>query len=250
MPERLRISPADEGVSRALRAQGWKEDGDALWVLDDPYAFSPDRKAGRIFTNDRGTLSHYPPGAIYLPLAFDDLAPVPEVSDTWDVCFVGTPFPRRVILLQALQDLLAGMRTVVAGPGWAGKLDPQIRVLEGRQDARALWCASRVVLQVHRDNFFENPRRIPPDSPSGRIFEAAGLGCCQVVDRFRSATFEHYEEGKELVSFESTEELRGLLTDLVKDSVRRKAIGEAARKRTLAEHTYRHRLLSLVSPRL
>lgn len=139
------------------------------------------------------------------------------------------------------------MRAVVAGPGWAGKLDPRIRVLEGRQDARALWRSARVVLQIHRDHFFDNPRRIPPDSPSGRIFEAAGLGCCQVVDRFRGATFEHYEEGKELLGFESTEELRRLLATLVTDAPRRKRIGEAARARTLAEHTYRHRLLSLVS---
>ncbi len=222
----------------------------ALWLCEDPYEFSEARRVRHLFTNEKAAVSRYARPVAYLPFAFDDLAPLPEPAGTsWDLCFVGVAFPRRLIVLQAIQDVLTRHRTVVVGPGWSGKLDPAIRVLDGWMPPRevgSLWRASKVVLQIHRDHFYENPKRIPPVTPAPRVFEAAGLGCCQVLDAGRPETAALYAEGSEYLAFESTAELAGILEALLADAGRRRALGEAARARTLAEHTYRHRLATLL----
>lgn len=188
------------------------------------------------------------PAAVHLPPGFDDSAPLPEASEAWDLVLVGRAYPRRVIVLQAIQGLLKPRRVLVAGPGWAGKLDPAVQV-EDRpvlpEEKRALWRSAKVVLQIHRDAFFENPRRIPPVTPSASVFEAAGLGCCQVVDASRPGLGDHYRIGEEVLAFEAIHGLPALLEGLLADPNRRRAVGEAARKRTLAEHALKHRLAAL-----
>jgi spore maturation protein CgeB len=254
-PEKARIDAGASDLLLALHGAQLKdmdlsELPSALWLCEDPYEFSESRHVRLLFTNEKAAVARYGRPVTYLPFAFDDLAPLPEPAGTsWDLCLIGRAFPRRLIVLQAIQDVLKRHRTVVAGPGWGGKLDPAIRVLDGWMPPRevgSLWRASKVVLQIHRDHFYENPKRIPPVTPAKRVFEAAGLGCCQVVDAGRPETAALYAEGSEYLAFESTAELAGIVETLLADPGKRRALGEAARARTLAQHTYRHRIAALL----
>lgn len=72
-------------------------------------------------------------------------------------------------------------------------------------------------------------------APSVRLFEAAGCGACIVSDTWPGIeTF--LEPGKELLLAETTDDVCRYITELSEEE--KQAIGAAARKRILQEHTY------------
>ncbi|NJW54530.1 glycosyltransferase family protein, partial [Salinimicrobium oceani] len=87
-------------------------------------------------------------------------------------------------------------------------------------------------------------------SPATRVFEAAGAGACLITDYWKGIeTF--FEPGKEILVAKDGKEVEQLLADLTAEKA--KAIGEAAYKKVLAEHTYNHRaalLESVISEKL
>lgn len=74
-----------------------------------------------------------------------------------------------------------------------------------------------------------------------RAFEVAGAGGLQMIE-YRSAIEECFELGKELLSFQTYEELLGLIERAQRHPEEMRAIRAAGARRALAEHTYRHRL--------
>ncbi len=245
---RIRLLPEDGGVVRALQALGHPvgpEDPDlvlalgslredlsvlpsALWAWEDPWGFEPDPRVRRVFSADPNAAARYAPPAEVLPRGFDDLAPVGQTSGEWDLCLAGDLHPRRLLVLQALRDLMPGLSVLAPG------------------SPPSAWTAAKVVLVVQRDAMEGNRRRIPPSSPDRELYEAAGRGCCVVTDRSRPGAFEAYVEGKEILSYASIRSLPALVEGLLADASRRRALAEAARARTLAEHTLRHRLAHLL----
>src|SRR5690606_40807281 len=73
-----------------------------------------------------------------------------------------------------------------------------------------------------------------------RVFEAAGAGACLIMDRWRGAEL-FLEPDREVLLASSGEEVIAHLRELTPE--RSRQIGEAARQRVLAEHTYSHRAL-------
>lgn len=61
--------------------------------------------------------------------------------------------------------------------------------------------------------------------------------CAEWVEEFPEA----FEEGKEVFTFKTKEELSELVPRILKDTELAKKVGEAGRKRCLAEHTHFHR---------
>jgi spore maturation protein CgeB len=75
-------------------------------------------------------------------------------------------------------------------------------------------------------------------SPATRVFEAAGAGACLITDAFVGVeTF--FEPGRELLVAIDGEEVAEHVRSLTES--RAKAIGAAALKRVLADHTYDQR---------
>ena len=72
---------------------------------------------------------------------------------------------------------------------------------------------------------------------SNRIYLAAATGTPCVVG-YVPGIEDYYEDGKEVVFYRTRQELVHAVAALVADPARRKELGDAARKRTLAEHTY------------
>ncbi|OGR16336.1 MAG: hypothetical protein A2X81_08945 [Desulfobacterales bacterium GWB2_56_26] len=102
-------------------------------------------------------------------------------------------------------------------------------------DHNAFNCTPLAVLNINRDSM----ARIG-FSPPTRVFEAAGAGACLITDRWEGLA--HFlQPGEEVLTADNGDEVIACLRDLTPETARR--IGEAARRRVLAKHTYRHRAL-------
>jgi spore maturation protein CgeB len=127
----------------------------------------------------------------------------------------------------------AGRRFVLGGNGWGDKpLPPNVRYLGHvyTRDHNAFNATPLAVLNVSRDSMAENGF-----SPATRVFEAAGAGACLISDAWRGIEM-FLEPGREILVAHDGEEVAAELEALTSERARR--IGEAARRRVLAEHTY------------
>jgi len=79
------------------------------------------------------------------------------------------------------------------------------------------------------------------DSLNCRAFEIAGAGGLQIIE-YRSAIEECFEPGKELLTFQTYDELLHCLSRAKTYPGEMVAIREAGAKRALSHHTYQHRL--------
>jgi spore maturation protein CgeB len=75
-------------------------------------------------------------------------------------------------------------------------------------------------------------------SPATRVFEAAGAGACLITDAWEGLD-QFLEPGREVLVARDGDEVAALLQGMKPGTAL--AIGEAARRRVLAEHTYSHR---------
>jgi spore maturation protein CgeB len=127
-------------------------------------------------------------------------------------------------------------RFLLGGNGWHDRPMPANVAYLGHvytADHNAVNCSAAAVLNVHRDSMVENGW-----SPATRLFEAAGAGACQITDAWRGIE-EFLEPGREVLVAHSGAEVAAHVEALTPERAR--AIGQAALRRVLAEHTYAHR---------
>jgi spore maturation protein CgeB len=130
---------------------------------------------------------------------------------------------------------------LLGGNGWIGREQvPENVTLLGHlptADHNAFNCSATAVLSVNR----ESMARVG-FSPATRVFEAAGAGACLITDAWEGIELFLEPEVEVLVARDGEE-----VADLVRELTPRRArmIGEAARLRVLAEHTYEHRVAQL-----
>jgi spore maturation protein CgeB len=233
----------DAGLVARLRAHTgarW-----ANWFPDDPHlldlsvTLSP--LYDRFFTHDSSSLPRHAAAgarAHYLPFGVDPdrFAPVTP-GEEWRaaVTFVGTRDLERAAAAAVLQPL--GFRAW--GPGWDG------RPVYGEDYVAAL-SGGTLGLNVHKN--FADP---PPQQGYGtganmRVFELAALGRPQLSDA-KADIARHFRDRSEIVLYRTLRELDGLVRELLVDPERQEALGAAARRRVLAEHTWRHRMEELLT---
>jgi spore maturation protein CgeB len=78
-----------------------------------------------------------------------------------------------------------------------------------------------------------------------RAFEIAGAAGLQFLE-YRPAVGECFDPGRELLSFQTVEQLLELITWATTDRAGARAVRRAGAARALAEHTYRHRLTRIL----
>jgi spore maturation protein CgeB len=132
--------------------------------------------------------------------------------------------------------LLPDRTFLLGGNGWGDKdLPPNVRwighVYTGDHNAFNASCTA--VLNVARDSMADNGF-----SPATRVFEAAGAGACIVTDAWDGIELFLQPDEEILVAHDGAE-VAAILRTL--DRKRAQAIGERARSRVLAQHTYRQR---------
>jgi spore maturation protein CgeB len=165
----------------------------------------------------------------------------PRAQFAADLSFLGNRLPDREArvreFLFGAAERLPGRSFLLGGSGWDADLPalPNLRV-HGHvytRDHNAFNRSALAVLNVCRESMAVNGW-----SPATRVFEAAGAGACIISDAWEGIG-EFLEPGREVLVAEDGAEVAEILTHLTPDRAR--AIGESARRRALAEHTYQQR---------
>ena len=127
---------------------------------------------------------------------------------------------------------------VLGGNGWHDKVLPgNVRTLGHvfTRDHNAFNCSAMAVLNINSACMNTNGY-----SPATRIFEAAGAGACLITDAFVGIE-EFLEPDREVLVAHTGDDVASHIDRLTPEL--RVRIGEAARRRVLAEHTYGHRAI-------
>lgn len=161
----------------------------------------------------------------------------PDPGFACDLAFLGNRLPDRETRVDQYffraAELLPDRRFLLGGNGWTDKSMPANVIYKGHvytQDHNALNCTAKAVLNINRESMARYGA-----SPPTRIFEAAGAGSCIVTDAWPGIE-EFLEPDTEILLAHSGEEVAAKLSSL--DDVKAGAIGAAARKRVLRDHTY------------
>ena len=127
-------------------------------------------------------------------------------------------------------------RFLIGGSGWDDKPMPRnVRQIGhvGTGDHNAFNVSPQAVLNVARDSM-----AAIGFSPATRVFEAAGAGGCLITDAWEGIEL-FLQPGEEVLVARDGQDVADQLAGLT--SERARAIGAAARRRVLAEHTYERR---------
>ncbi len=168
----------------------------------------------------------------------------PDERFAADLGFLGNRLPDREArvaeFLFSPAARLPDKRFLLGGAGWEDSSPPDNVHRVGHvytRDHNAFNCTPLAVLNINRQSMASYGF-----SPATRVFEAAGAGACVITDQFAGLE-SFFEPGREILAAlngEAVGELLGSLTPR-----RAREIGQAARKRALAHHTYDRRAFVL-----
>ena len=125
---------------------------------------------------------------------------------------------------------------IIGGNGWHdADLPANVRAIGhvAPPEHNAMNCTPLAVLNVNRESMARYGW-----SPATRVFEAAGAGACLITDEWRGIE-EFLTPGEEVLVAADGSAVAGHLASLTPE--RAKRIGDAARRRVLAAHTYADR---------
>ena len=164
----------------------------------------------------------------------------PETRFKADLAFLGNRMPDREsrveeFFLNAAAQL-PGRRFLLGGNGWDDKPKaPNVNYIchVYTREHNAFNCTPAAVLNVNRGSMARYGF-----SPPTRVFEAAGAGACLITDQWEGIEM-FLEPNTEVLVASDGDEVAELVQQLTAERAR--AIGQAARRRVLAGHTYAHR---------
>ena len=169
------------------------------------------------------------------PTTHFPVAPDPRFA--CDLAFLGNRLPDRERRVEefflAPAAALPERRFLIGGNGWETKAMPGNVRHRGHvytAEHNAFNCTPKAVLNVARDSMASIGF-----SPATRVFEAAGAAACLITDAWEGIEQFLTPDAEVLVARDGTD-VADHLAALT--PARAKAIGEAARARVLAEHTY------------
>jgi spore maturation protein CgeB len=170
----------------------------------------------------------------------------PDPRFAGELGFLGNRLPDREarvreFLLRPAQRMPTH-RFLLGGNGWHENVEitPNVRRVGHvyTRDHNAFNCSCQAVLNVNRESMASTGY-----SPPTRVFEAAGAAACLICDAWQGIEA-FLDPGKEVLCACSGEDVELVLGGLTPATARK--IGEAARRRVLAQHTYQHRAREIV----
>lgn len=170
----------------------------------------------------------------------------PDPALAVDMLFLGNRLPDRERRVEAFFLEPAARRPdrsfLIGGAGWEDRAMPgNVRRLGHvfTRDHNRLNVSALAVLNVARDSM-----AAVGFSPATRVFEAAGAGACVLTDAWEGIE-RFFEPDREILVAADGDGVVARLDAL--DPARSRAIGDAARRRALAEHTYERRAAEVES---
>lgn len=256
----LPLQVVDRIRSRGIRT--------AVWLTDDPYytdltaAFATHYDF--IFTLEVNCVPLYRDlgcGQVhYLPLAFQPEMfrpkPVPNGMQR-DICFIGSAYWNRVAVFNQIAPFLANKRVLISGIWWERLqhyrlLAPQIQLNTWMppDETATFYNGAKIVINMHRafddQSYNHNSRRISGISPNPRTFEISGCGAFQLTD-IRADLVNFYTPDYDIVTYASPEEMLHKMNHYLIHEEERKIIAMRGLYRTLRDHTYMNRLITMLT---
>jgi spore maturation protein CgeB len=161
-----------------------------------------------------------------------------------DLSFLGNRLPDRELRVDEfflkVAAALPNQKFLLGGSGWKDKSIPENVGYIGHvstTDHNSFNSSSKAVLNISRDSMARFGF-----SPATRVFEAAGAAACIITDAWEGIEMFLKPEHEVLVARDHLEVV-DQLAELT--NARAAAIGHAARRRILAEHTYENRVEQL-----
>ena len=168
----------------------------------------------------------------------------PDPRFTTDLAFLANRLPDREARVETFfldaATRCPGRSFLLGGNGWHDKSMPaNVRAIGhvGTADHNAFNCSALAILNVAR-----NSMASVGFSPATRVFEAAGAGACLITDAWDGIKL-FLTPGTEVLVAHDGADVAAHLNGLT--PARARAIGDAARRRVLADHTYAQRALIL-----
>ena len=183
----------------------------------------------------------------YLPLAADqnrykkiEISEEDRGKYSYEVCFVGTPYPKRIEVLEKLKHYNLG----VFGDGWTkyflekGKATPSYyRGKAKGEKVLKIYLSSKIVLNIH-----------DPEAREGlnsRTFDILACGAFEIVDHKKNLDI-HLKNNIEIVSFENLKELNDIVNYYIHNPELSNNIAERGRTKVLREHTWENRIQKVI----
>lgn len=248
----------------ALRAQGIRT---VVWTVDDPYhsdisaVLAPHYDI--VFTHEMNCVAWYKELGCaqvhYLPLAAAMHLYAPkkvEMTYHTDICFIANGFWNRIAFIEQVAPFLAQKKTMIAGWWWdrlgnyellRDKIKPNINWMPPEETA-SFYNGAKIVINLHRSdqdpaNF--NSRGIIGHSINPRTYEICASGAFQLTDS-RTDLPQLYVPGREIATYESPQDFIEKANYYLEHNEEREAIAFRGLRRTMEQHTYNKRLLTML----
>ena len=220
-----------------------------IWLTDGPTFTERELSPyGRVFVSDQG----YEEGLVaavgkkhmrgVLPFAFspDIHAPCASSGRNRDICFIGNRDEKRDRQLQAL--LQAGFRCTIVGNYFLRhplfwKYPISFHPSIANEKMGLIYARHRISLNIHA--------KVVRKGTNMRTFECAGYEIPQLVE-YCEGIEEYFEPEREIAVYKDPEEMIQKAKEILGDSDRAQSMARKARERALSEHTYQHRVQTML----
>lgn len=249
-PDRVVVIKGDSLDDRVWDELRTRRIPTVLWLYDDlhrqDHSLDFLREVGTVLSyseHETGLLTAAGVDAHFVPNAFDPHLAAPPTARRDHVVFVGAHYPNRERLLLDVQR--AGVPVRTWGRGWSHHPVDRLRT----------WRWARPDLPAERDIPLTEAYRVQAEGLlavnvhgaqtglSMRTFEVPGTGGLQAVDRPDVSRF--YDVGTETLLYRDAQELAALAQRARTDTAWAEGIRERGRRRSLAEHTFDHRVAQI-----
>ncbi len=236
----------------------------AIWMTEDPYftdkTLNLIHHFDYVFTIESSCVDFYNAAGHknvhHLPLGTNQNIFLPQSKNKngyydHDICFVGYAYPERIKFTKFLLDHSSHSILTIGG-NW--QLDfakyqhnRRIRIINHwvePQRVASIYNRTKIILNSHRPYQFKynrNGKGVINQSINNRTFDIASCAAFQLIDH-KPDLINHFSEGKEIISFTSTEDLLKKVNYYLEHEKERKEIAKNARQRVLYNDTFTHRL--------
>jgi spore maturation protein CgeB len=226
----------------------------ACWWLNDPFQFDRSLKKAKYydlyFTNSMVNVEAYKASGVehvyWLPTACSPKVhkKVDSVEKyKCDICFAGD---WSLLREQWCLELSRHFDLKIFGP-WKKKISkdsPLWKLVDNGffspKKMTQIFSSSKVVFNIHswygKYDFGTNPR----------LFEAAGCGSCQVVDWKKDIEY-LFDIPSEVLTYKDKVDMVNLVENLLKDSNKRRLMGQMSQQHAYKKHSYKNRMQFLLS---
>lgn len=226
-----------------------------FWLHDDPYEFDYNYKildvSDVIFSNDKWASIHYDHEYTYhMPLAASPDHHYRPVNNNYlqDLFFCGVGFSNRIQLFSDLQSIFSKYNTVILGDNWPDSFPDYVKNQRiNNNELVDYYASSKFVINVGRNfNFANDKYNLTASTPGPRTFEAAMAGAVQLYFVESLEVEEYFDDGEEILLFDSRADFKDKVDDLVKNPDELLRLRKAAQSRAVSDHTYKNRAIDII----